>query len=154
MGQCACRKNIPASVSSPVLSKPLNSSPNRKQKNLASNQTKSNSQKNNQDQDHLKVLIGLLKEACERGDALKLKDLHSKGINLNCYLYQERKIRPIHIVVNKGHFKAIEYLLSAKVDINSQDSNYWTPLFIAANNGYFEILELLLENVLLNRKLM
>jgi len=148
MGSGCCGINTPIAVRTPISMKQLHSSRNKYSNELGySNSDTKLCTPSSKPKIIDEEIIHELKIACEKGDSLKLKELYEKGINLEIKLNKRLSIRPIHILTNKGHINAIEYLISKQININVLDFNKWSPLFIAANNGYVNITKLLLSNV-------
>lgn len=54
------------------------------------------------------------------------------GTNINCY-NSETKQTPLHLAVIGGHLSLCDLLIQNGADLNSVDSNQWTPLHHAAH---------------------
>ena len=65
---------------------------------------------------------------------------------LDIFCLDENGSTPLHWACYSGAFEAVDYLLSLKADINAQDKERITPLFLAVDNKRENIVRILLMN--------
>ena len=65
---------------------------------------------------------------------------------LDIFCLDENGSTPLHWACYSGAFEAVDYLLSFKADINAQDKERITPLFLAVDNKRENIVRILLMN--------
>ena len=65
---------------------------------------------------------------------------------LDIFCLDENGSTPLHWACYSGAFEAVDYLLSLKADINAQDKERITPLFLAVDNKRKNIVRILLMN--------
>lgn len=86
-----------------------------------------------------------LHRAAEDGDIEEMQRLISCGHSLELFDYLGRA--PLHCAVEGHHHKAVEWLIAAGANINSNDEQHIgeTPLCYAAKTDHPELVELLLR---------
>lgn len=83
-----------------------------------------------------------LRKAVARGNLSQVKYLHKNGGNL--LQVDSQGVGLLHIAVQAGHYKIVEYLLDNHLNPNQKDLVYGiTPLHLAIHNGNLRILEIL-----------
>lgn len=87
-----------------------------------------------------------LHRAASDGDIGEMQRLVSSGYPLE--LFDELGRAPLHYAVEGQHYRAVEWLLAAGANVNSNDEEHVgeTPLSHAAQSNYPELVELLLRN--------
>ena len=84
-----------------------------------------------------------LHEAVKRGDTRTVKNLLSKGSNVD--LKDKNGQTPLILAAELGYKEIVELLLANGADVNTRDSYGCSPLWLAASAGHRGVLELLLS---------
>ena len=89
---------------------------------------------------------GQLHFAADDGDLNKVKELLSKGYDVNVF-DEDLSFTPLHYAVKSEHSEVINYLLSSGADVNAYDEDKAgeTPLGGVAENCSLEIAKLLID---------
>ena len=84
-------------------------------------------------------------EAVEKGNLALVKQLVSKGANINAK-DELLGITPLHLAAEKGNLDIVKYLVTKGANVNTKDDYFsWTPLHIAARDGELEIIKYLIS---------
>ncbi len=81
-------------------------------------------------------------EAAKAGDAVAIKDLLSRGADMEAR--SEKGKTALHYAAANGQVTAIKTLLEAGADVDPRDIEWHTPLMLAANYGCNACVETLL----------
>jgi ankyrin len=74
-----------------------------------------------------------------------IRVLLEKGANANA-LNRSKKQTALHIASHHGHADCVRTLLTlGKADVNAQDDQGFTPLYLASRKGYKAVVIILLE---------
>uniref|UniRef100_A0A287D1D6 Uncharacterized protein n=1 Tax=Ictidomys tridecemlineatus TaxID=43179 RepID=A0A287D1D6_ICTTR len=81
--------------------------------------------------------------AAIRGDARRIKELISKGADVNVKDFAGWTA--LHEACNHGYYDVAKQLLAAGAEVNTKGLDDNTPLHDAANNGHYKVVKLLLR---------
>jgi outer membrane protein assembly factor BamB len=83
-------------------------------------------------------------EAARKGDATRVKELLSKGVDVNAKT--KYGATALHFAADKGHFEVVRALLDHKANVNAKDTFYnATPLTWAGYHDHWKVIQALLE---------
>ncbi|MBS0370118.1 MAG: ankyrin repeat domain-containing protein [Proteobacteria bacterium] len=87
-----------------------------------------------------------LHRAAAEGDIQEMQRLVECGYSLE--FFDDLGRAPLHYAVEGQHYKAVEWLITAGANVNSNDEEHIgeTPLCYAVQSGYPDLVELLLRN--------
>lgn len=90
--------------------------------------------------------IERLHRAAAEGDIQEMQHLVECGYSLE--FFDDLGRAPLHYAVEGRHYKAVEWLITAGANVNSNDEEHIgeTPLCYAVQSAYPELVELLLRN--------
>ncbi|MCJ1264014.1 hypothetical protein MMC22_003885 [Lobaria immixta] len=83
--------------------------------------------------------------ACQNGDIYVVQRLVKAGADINARR-RDGNITALGIAASKAHNEVVRYLLEQSAEVDVQDQDYGTPLYIAAENGCLPIVRQLLEH--------
>lgn len=83
--------------------------------------------------------------ACQNGDIYVVQRLVKAGADINARR-RDGNITALGIAASKAHDEVVRYLLEQGAEVDVQDQDYGTPLYIAAENGCLPIVRQLLEH--------
>ena len=86
-----------------------------------------------------------LLDAAYNGDEIQLKELLSKGTDIETRDYNFNGETALIYASTEGHLAILNILLDNQADINAQDHTGSTPLHLASFNGHLSIVETLVE---------
>jgi ankyrin repeat protein len=90
-----------------------------------------------QEQEKTNELEFLFFEAAKSGDLGQVKQLLSKGVNINCRPFDNST--PLHVAACYGHFDLVTHLISSGANVNAKNLYSDTPLHYAALFGHVKI---------------
>ena len=86
-----------------------------------------------------------LLDAAYNGNEMQLKELLSKGTDIETRDYNFNGETALMYASTEGHLDLLKILLDNQADINAEDYSKSTPLHLASFNGHLSIVENLVE---------
>lgn len=83
--------------------------------------------------------------ACQNGNIYVVQRLVKAGADINARRH-DGNITALGIAASQTHYEVVQYLLEQGAEVDVQDQEYGTPLYIAAESGCLRVVRQLLEH--------
>ena len=87
----------------------------------------------------------LFRQAVESGNTSRVQELLNEGVNINLKF---KGLSPLHRACYEGHIGVVRLLVEHGADVNTKNSNGWTPLQVSCSMDMdrLEIAKILIQN--------